>query len=197
MKKIAIFGFSANPPGNHHFKIVKTLTCLFEKVFVIPRGTNSNKPSIAETTPLQRKEMVKLAFNGLLDMEIDFFDLNNDVFTPTWIIDKKYKVMFPGSEIWHVVGGDLIEGGANGNSEIQKKWRRGKEIWDNLNWAVIDQSNYPINPVDLPPKNILIKMDRFEGRSTEIRNRIKANQSISNLVSPKVEKYIIENNLYK
>ena len=195
--KIVIFGFSANPPSNNHIAIVTKLTQLFERVVIIPRGTNSNKPSTFETTSLQRKEMVKLAFSGLSNTEIDFFDLNTNVFTPTWILDKKYKSKFPDSEIWHVVGGDIVKDGKNGNSQVQRTWNHGEEIWDNLNWAVINHLAFPVEKVDLPSHNVVIKMERFNGRSTDARNRVAAGLQIGDLVPPEIEEYIKENDLYK
>lgn len=195
--RVVIFGFSANPPGNHHLAIVQELLETFRRVIVMPRGTDSNKPSTAITTPAQRKEMVKLVFSNLPNTEIDFFDLDQKNFTPTWMIDQKYKTRFPDLEIWHVVGGDLIKGGASGNSEIQEKWRKGKEIWENLNWAVIDHLNHPINLNNLPPHNMLIEIDKLNGRSTIIRNKVATNQPIGDLVSPEIEEYITKNGLYE
>lgn len=197
MSKIIIFGLSANPPANHHLLIVQKLIEIFGKVVIIPRGSNSDKPSTTTTTHDQRKEMVHLVFSGLPHIEIDFSDLDKNIFTPTWMIDQKYKTKFPDSEIWHAIGGDLIKDGAGGNSEIQTKWQKGSEIWTNLNWAVINHPGLPINPDDLPPKSMTIKMDSLEGRSTIIRNRLASGQSITDLVPPKVEKYIIKNNLYR
>lgn len=196
-KSVIIFGFSANPPANHHLTIIHKLIELFGKVIIIPRGTNSDKPSTSKTTPDQRRDMVNLIFANEPNVEIDFYDLDNSLFTPTWMIDQKYKARFPDSEIWHTVGGDIVDGGAENNSEIQKRWQKGSEIWTKLNWAVISHSNCPVNPDDLPPKNMLIKMGGFGGRSTDVRNRIATNLSISNLVSPKIEEYIVRNNLYK
>lgn len=195
--QIALFGLSANPPANHHLLIVLRLIEIFGKVIVIPRGTDSNKPSTAETAPLQRKEMVKLAFSSLPNIEIDFYDLDNNIFTPTGMIDQKYKTLFPDLKIWHVIGGDLVKGGASGKSQIQTRWRKGKEIWNNLNWTVIDHPDFPIDPKDLPPNNTTIKMNRFSGRSTAVRERIRSGQPITGLVPIKVEEYIIKNNLYK
>jgi len=197
MKKMAIFGFSANPPANHHILIVRKLIRLFQKVVIIPRGTDSNKPSTFETTPLQRKEMVRLAFHNLPNAELDLSDLDENVFTPTWMLDKKYKAKFPNSEIWYVIGGDIVKDGSTNNSEIHKKWQKGSEILETLNWAIIDHPNYTINPPDLPPHNFLIKMDGFKGRSTTVRNRVISGQPINGLIPPEIEEYIKKNNLYK
>lgn len=197
MKKTALFGLSANPPANHHVIIFEKLFAVFDYVVVIPRGSAPNKPSTAETSSHQRKEMTSLAFPTSPKVEIDFYDLNNNTFTPAWMTDKKYKAKFPDSEIWHVVGGDIVKGGASGNSQIQKKWQKGLEIWNHLNWAVIDHAGFPVDSKDLPLHNMVIKTPLFEGRSTLIREQVASGKPITNLVPPEVEKYIIENNLYQ
>ena len=196
-KKIAIFGFSANPPTKSHLAIFRKLMEIFDLVVVVPRGADSNKPSITEITSAQRKDMVKLVFPIEPKMDLDFYDLDNNIFTPTIILDEKYKTKFKNAEIWHVVGGDIVQGGANENSEIQKKWNKGKEIWKNLNWAVISHSGLPVATADLPPHSFFIEMPAFEGRSTTVRNRLALGQSVSNLIPPAVEKYIKEKGLYK
>ncbi len=197
MKQVVIFGFSANPPANHHLAIIQELLKVFGKVIVIPRGTDQNKLSTAATTHNQRKDMVNLMFSDLPNIEIDFSDLDGNIFTPTWMIDQKYKTKFPDLEIWHAAGGDLIKGGGEGHSEIQERWQKGSEIWTNLNWAVIDNPDCPIDLKDLPPKNIIVKIGKLSGRSTTIRNKVATSQTISNLVSPEVEEYITKNGLYR
>lgn len=197
MNKLVIFGLSANPPANHHLLIISKLKELYEKVVVIPRGTGSNKPSTNSTSHDQRKEMVQIVFGKIPDVDIDFYDLDNNIFTPTWLIDQKYKALYPDLEIWHAIGGDLVKGGSTGESEIEIKWQKGSEIWSKLNWLVISSLNCPVNPDDLPPHNNLLKMDHLEGRSTTIRERVAANQTITDLVPPETEQYIIKNNLYK
>jgi nicotinic acid mononucleotide adenylyltransferase len=83
MPKLVIFGFSANPPANHHLAIVQELLKIFEKIIVIPRGTDQNKLSTTATTHNQRKDMVNLMFSDLPNIEIDFSDLDGNIFTPT------------------------------------------------------------------------------------------------------------------
>ena len=71
MKRVVIFGFSANPPANHHLAIIQELFKVFGKIIVIPRGTDQNKLSIAATTHNQRRDMVNLMFSDLPNIEID------------------------------------------------------------------------------------------------------------------------------
>ncbi len=197
MKKLIEFGASFNPPGNHHFLIARRLIEIFDKVIIVPCGIRSDKPSTAAAPPLGRKEMVRLAFGKIPSLEIDYYDLDNNTFTPTWILDVRLKAKYPEFEIWHMIGGDLVFMGRNGDSEIQRVWDKGREIWETLNWAVIDHPDYPIDPRDLPPKHCLVEMNSFFGRSTLIRRKAARSEPIGDLVPPEVEKYIVENGLYK
>lgn len=197
LPRIGIFGSSLNPPGNHHIFIAKELAKFFDKTFIIPCGIRTDKPSTASASPANRKEMTKLAFSKIPDLEIDFYDLDNNIFTPTWFLDQKYRKLFLNYEIWNIVGGDIIEGGHERKSEIQRVWQKGEEIWKSLNWAIIDQPDCQIDARDLPPNNLLIKMGRFKGRSTKIRNNITAGLPITDLVPQKIEYYITKNNLYR
>ncbi|OGN10447.1 MAG: hypothetical protein A3J46_04955 [Candidatus Yanofskybacteria bacterium RIFCSPHIGHO2_02_FULL_41_11] len=196
MSDIILFGLSANPPANHHIGIVRSLLEVSSKVIIIPSGTRKQKPSTSTTSPKDRKEMVSLAFGQVPNTEIDFYDLDNETFTPTWLLDKKYKDKFPDSKIWHAIGGDLVAGGKNGESEIQRIWQKGNEIWNQLNWIIIDHPLLPVNSEDLPPNGKIVEISGFSGRSTDVRNRVAAGQPITELVPPEIEKYILKKGLY-
>lgn len=195
--RIIIFGSSCNPLGNHHLNIIRSLVEIFGKVIVYPCGARpKQKPSTNLVSRWHKKNLVRLALSGQDGVDIDLHDLDFNEFTPTWLIDQRYRA-FSDIEVWHVIGGDLIKEGATGNSEIQTTWEKGKEIWQNLNWIVIDHPNCPIDPADLPPKSILIKIDKLSGRSSDIRERIQKGLSVTGLVPKEVEKYIVSQDLYR
>ncbi len=195
-KRIVIFGGTFNPPGMHHRKIAEGLVKEFDLVVVYPCDSRSDKPQINEVPSFHRKEMIKLNFEGLENLEMDFYDLDNNVFTPTYILNWLFEEKFKDSEIWHAVGGDLIFGGRNENSQIQRVWKKGKKIWQNLNFAAIECSYYPLDKRDIPPRSVIIRVHDIHTRSTIIRRYIKHGESLNGLVMPKVKEYINKNNLY-
>ncbi|KKT81909.1 MAG: hypothetical protein A3B99_04475 [Candidatus Yanofskybacteria bacterium RIFCSPHIGHO2_02_FULL_44_12b] len=197
MSKIVIFGGALNPPANHHVAIVKKLAEAFDKVIIIPSGVRSEKPSTSVISPEHKKEMAKLAFQNIAGVKIDFYDLDNNIFTPHWMLNEKYRNQYPGAEIWFAVGGDIVVGGKTGDSEIQRLWQKGREIWNNLNYAVISPQDYPVSFEDLPPKNVVIGLDKLVGRSTLIRKRLAGNLPIDDLAPVPVVKYIKKHNLYR
>lgn len=197
MKKLVVFGGTFSPPGLHHLNIALKLTEIFDSVIVFPCGIRTGKISTSSVISDDRKIMASLTFSKFINLRLNLSDLDRNVFTPTWSIDDLYKRVYPDWQIWHHIGGDLIAGGKNQNSEIQKKWQKGKEIWDRLNWAIINHANCPIDHSDLPPKNMVIDIKPLAGRSSIIRERIAEGKDITSLVTPEVADYIIKHRLYK
>ena len=195
-KKVAVYGGSFNPPGIHHQQIVEKLQCCFDTVIVVPCGNRADKPSV-NVTPIDcRRNMAIKAFPESDSCKLDLYDLDADNYTPSYLLDIRYKKLYPDAEIWHVIGEDIIAGGAEGNSEIHQAWNHGSWIWDNLSWAVLTRKGYGAAEADLPPNHLLIEIEGVVGSGTIIRERLKDGFAIDDLVSPKIAEYIYEHDLY-
>ena len=192
--KVVIFGGSFNPPGIHHRLIVEALARIVGQVVVIPCGMRPDKGSAGLVTPNQRAEMALLAFSGLSKVTIDLSDIANGEFARTYDLDVKMKARH-GKNVWHAIGTDLVTGGADHCSAIHRSWYKGDELWQKANFIVITRAGSEMNSDDLPPSSELLEFG-FSGSSTEIRNRLAAEQSVEGLVMPAVEKFILENELY-
>lgn len=196
--KVALYGGSFNPPGVHHLECAQLLKAVgvFDKTAIIACANRFDKSAVAGVSTIDIKHMLKLTFE-MSGFDLDTNDLDANSFTPTYKLQEIYEQAYPGAEIWHVVGGDLIKGGANGQSEIQKSWQHGSAMWEKLNFAVLWRPGHQANEADLPPQHVLMKNKVIDGSSTAIRNRIKNNEPITGLVVPAVEEYIIRHGLYK
>lgn len=192
-QNIAIFGGSFNPPGVHHRSIAIELAKHFDKVYIIPSGPRPDKPVTNELTPAHRAKMSQLCFQDLEKVEVVLFDVENPTFTRTYDLNKLFAKE---GNIYHVVGTDLITGGKFGKSAIQETWYKGKEVWENISFAVITRPGYNFDTLDLPPKNKVVNLD-IKGSSYEIRRRIKDGLDIKGLVTDELYNYIIANKLYK
>lgn len=193
--KIAIYGGSFNPPGIHHIDVVKTISKYFERIIIVPCGFRNDKINnnniIDFIEPCDRREMIKISFENIA--ELDFFDLDNKTFTRTIDLYKRYKSI---GDIWFVVGSDLIIGGKDHNSDIEKNWQDGMWLWNNLNFIILNRKGFQINKEDLPPHYVLIEDEIIGGSSSDIRKNIRTKNSIKTLVTDEVASYILENNLY-
>lgn len=197
IERVAIFGGSLNPPCKHHIEIAKKLAQQFSKVIVVPCGMRSDKETTKLVSVSCRMEMVKMCFQNISKVELDCSDLENDVYTPTYLLDKHYRNLYPQVEIWHVIGEDIITGGAKGDSEIHRVWHRGREIWQNLNFLVIARPGYGACADDMPPSSQFMEIGGIYGSGSLVRERLEKGQPIEDLVTPEIDRYIRDNRLYQ
>src|SRR3989339_400058 len=173
MKKIALFGGSFNPIGTHHINIIKELVRDFDEVIVVLCGHRPDKATTNDIEPIHRAIMVDIALRGLSSkVKVDYSDLIHDMFTRTHKLDKKYS---KDGEVWHVVGMDLIYGGARGESEIQASWQRGKELWCNLNFAVVERGVFPQPKamMTIEDPGIKIVLNERDEKARNLRDNLK------------------------
>lgn len=192
-QRIAVFGGSFNPPGLHHLRIAEALGIRFDQVVVVPCGPRDDKSATNLLPPIYRAVMADLAFAGLPKVEVDLFDMEQERFTRTWELDLRYASR---GEVWHVVGVDLIKGGAKGKSEIQRAWMKGPELWETARFAVFTRPGHIFDPADLPPHHELIELE-VPGASSEIRQFIAHGEGVASMVTPRVLAYIERYALYR
>lgn len=192
-ERIALFGGSFNPPGLHHRLVVETLARHFDRVLVVPCGPRPDKPTTNLIPPVYRAAMADITFGGLDRVEVDLADLEQNVFTRSHALEKRYA---PRGEIWHVVGVDLTKGGAAGQSEIQRTWENGSQLWSQSRFAVLTRPGHAFDAADLPPHSFTIDLD-IPGSSSEIRDLIQRGESADHLLTPRTLAYIQRYGLYR
>ncbi|MCK4540429.1 nicotinate-nicotinamide nucleotide adenylyltransferase [Candidatus Parcubacteria bacterium] len=196
-QRVVIYGGSFNPPCRHHAQITETLIKIFDVVIIVPCGKRQDKDSANILALNHRKELARIAFKKMPKVKIDYHDMENNVYTPTYYLQEKYEKLYPDAEIWHDIGTDLVIGGSEENSEIQSGWTHGKMIWKILNWVVIYRPGYEITKEDMPPKAMFIKIPNIFGSGTMVRERLAGGKCVKSLVIPEVEQYVKKYDLYK
>ena len=192
-QRIALFGGSFNPPGLHHRVIAQRLAREFDQVRVIPCGPRPDKPVTDSVPAVYRAALADLTFGGMPGISVDLFDLEQATFTPNWDLQARYEAM---GEVWHVVGGDLVAGGAGGKSPIQLTWKNGIELWQTARFAVLTRPGYALEPDDLPPQAKIFEIEET-GSSTVIRENLSKGLPVDGLVAPRAQAYLERYGLYR
>lgn len=193
---IALFGGSFNPVANHHVAIVKRLLGLkmFKEIIIVPCGPRPDKAQTNDTDPVYRAMMLNLTFKQLSKVVwVDTDDLEQDVFTRTHALEKRYENRGP---VWHVVGADWIAGGAQGRSKIQMEWVDGGHLWLTSNFVVVNRLGYDLSQTDLPPHHMMLDI-AIDGSSSKVRNRCFNHLPIDGLVPTQVAAFIDRYQLYR
>ncbi len=205
-KHIAVYGGSFNPPGSHHRAVVERVmrqSCRLriDEMAVVPCGPRPDKAAINDVAPVHRAVMCDLTFRGMPNVRVDLFDLESSIFTRHHQLQERYAA--DGSQVWHVVGADLLKGGAGSGSPIQKKWAHGDELWQYCNFIVVHRQGFPLDDADLPPHCEVVAIrdsfgaDLVSGSSSELRRRISGHQPYEGLVVPEVHDHIERYGLYR
>jgi NAD+ synthase (glutamine-hydrolysing) len=196
-QRIAVYGGSFNPTCLHHQTIADKLAAEFDKVIIVPCGDDRpDKDSVKAVSNSDRAIMVNIGFSGLPNSEIDLSDLEKNVYTPTYLLEERYAAKYPGAEIWHVVGSDLIAGGRDKNSQIQTTWKNGQEIWRNLKFCIIVRPGYELEVSDLPPVSRIYEIPKIYGSGTMVREKIANHEDLSSLLDGAIYDYIKAHQLY-
>jgi NAD+ kinase len=191
--RIALFGGSFNPPGLHHRALAQVLASRFDRVLVVPCGPRPDKLETNAVPSVYRAALADMTFGDLPGVEVDLFDLEQDVFTRTVHLQERYEGL---GEIWHTVGTDLIKGGARGESEIQRSWERGQWLWEHGRFIVLQRPGHECPAEDLPPRAQVIEVD-VPGASRDIRAAAARGADLSQMVTGRALAYMQRYGLYR
>ncbi len=197
VKKIALYGGSFNPPHVWHRQIVTWLAQHFDEVIIVPCGHRKDKEVTNDMSVHHRAVMCSLSFRGIApNLRVDYYDLEQSEFTSNWELQQRYAA--GGAEVWHVIGSDLLQVGCDGLNKIQRSWKHGEEIWNNLNWLVVLRLGYELSEgTPLPLRYRLQSISAAEGSSSDIRRCTFEHESIAGMVLPEIEDYINRHGLYR
>lgn len=211
--KIAILGGSFDPPHKGHVAIANRLLKLnhFAEIWLMPCYQHPFNKNLS--SPKIRLEMTKLLEGRKTRLpspegevnggQVKVSDLEIRKKTISYTIDtlRNLARKRPQDKFYWIIGTDQV-------SDFTK-WKNWQEIINNFKLIVVPRTGFKkakqelerISKLVSVPKNIaLINQQDFPPvyiSSNLTRKKIKENKSISNLVPKKIEKYIIQNNLYK
>lgn len=214
--KIGLFGGTFNPFHNGHIGIILHVqkTCGLEKIFLIPSATPPHKPDINLAPAEDRFQMVKESIKGYKGL----FAADNELIRkgPSFTIDtiNEFKKNHgKGTVFYLLMGSDAF-------LDITT-WKHKDQIFEAIQMIIMMRGNrknhddiasfideniseeYIFNEQEMTffqkkkQKIFICNVPRIDISSTCIRERVKNNQSIKNLVPANVEKIIRTKELYK
>lgn len=196
---VCLYQGSFNPIHNAHIEAAKYVHSefKFEKIVFIPAFIPPHKNSSDFNTEnaFHRLNMVELAVK-----DYPYFDVSAIEYTrnkPSYTFDtisQIYEIVKPEDKINFIIGTDAF-------IKIET-WYKSNELKNLVNFILfIRENQFDETPyLKLREKGYhynLMKMPFINISSTEIRERLKHNQDICDIVPLKVAEYIKNNNVYK
>lgn len=200
--RVGIFGGTFNPPHNGHINMCKLFLdelCL-DKLFVIPASIPPHKQINSKTTTMERLEMAKIAFSNI-SKKIVVSDLETKRSGKSYTADTIKELKSLGyNDLYFLCGTDMIL--------TLDSWYKPDYIFENATIVYMRRENDVDNSQLLSEKInhykekynakiINIASKPIELSSSMVREAIKNEIDISDMVSFSVLEYIKEKNLYR
>lgn len=191
--KIGILGGSFNPPHKMHLDMGINLINkqYVDKVIYVPTGSKYKyKNNLLPDK--NRLEMLEIITNKYKDLCVSDYELKSEV-VYTYQTLNYFKEMNPNDEIYFICGTD--------NLSYMDKWMNSEEILNNYKILVIKREGEDIdellNKFCEYRENIIVSdVIPYNISSTVIREKIKNNENVDNLIDKDILNYIKENKLY-
>lgn len=195
LPELCLFCGTFNPIHNGHLRIAQYALDKYGmgKILFIPSAIPPHKKTLG-IDMFDRLNMVKLATEGNPKFEVSDIEFRKDKVSYTYNTILELKKIFNKEKFSFLIGTDAFK-------QIET-WYSSSKLKDLLKFIVFPREN-SLNKesFELLKKNgydfDFMNLEFLDISSTEIRDRIKNGEDISELISPSVEKYIKENNLYK
>lgn len=199
MKKIGILGGTLDPIHNGHMSMAKCAReqLSLDKIIIMPTPNPPHKNAKNISDANIRLFMVKIAIENIDYLEYSDFEMKREGIIYTSDTLELFIKENPDSEIFFIMGADSLL--------AIETWHKPEKIFEQCKVVVVDRDNSDekINKQisylqdEYDAQIIYLNMPMVDISSTNIKERIKNNESINNLVPKKVEEYILQNKLYK
>lgn len=200
MLRVGIYGGAFAPIHNGHVAAAKAFMeqMWLDVLFVIPTGTSPHKQMSSGASDEDRLEMCRLAFEGVEGIIVSDLEIKRQ--GKSYTVDTLRELSDADRRLFLLCGTDMILTLGN--------WKDPDEIFKLSYPTYIRREDDRAIDAELVAKiteyrdkygkNIVrINAPAIIASSSEIRERIKVGESISHLVPTAVERYIIQNGLYR
>lgn len=196
-RKIGIMGGTFNPIHNGHVALADAAYKAFslDKILFMPSGNSYMKQHVLDNS--KRVSMVSKAIESISYFELSTIEVERFGNTYTSETLQQLTQQNPDVQYYFIMGADSL-------FHIEK-WKDPEIIFQLSTLICMVRDDY--NMADIKKKGaelaqrgadiLYLNMPKIDISSTDIRNRVKLHQSISELVPEKVEKYILQEHLYE
>jgi nicotinate-nucleotide adenylyltransferase len=204
VQRLGVFGGAFDPPHLAHVALVENaiVQLQLDRVQVLPTGKAWHKTrSLSDAA--HRLAMTRLAFADLSQVQVDGREIVRS--GPSYTVDTLHELQaeYPGAQLYLLLGDDQRRSlpawhqvGEIGRIAIICTAGRDSAVraWTDISGA--SASSPP--PLDLQHLRIrTLDMPLMPHSATDIRALAAAGQALTGLVSPAVERYILEHHLYR
>ena len=188
--KLGIYGGSFDPIHLGHLLVAQAAVeeLGLDKLFFVPAAQSPFKPDQKPAPDAVRLQLLRLALAGKTNCEIDAQEIQRGGTSYTIDTLRDYAKKFPGAELFYLIGAD--------NVAQLNAWREANELATLAEFVVVPRPGDALVNFPAPFRGRMLKGFPCGVSSSQIRARVKKNQTIENLVPLAVAEAIRGAKLY-
>ena len=190
MKRIGIFGGSFDPVHCAHVLVARAALeeLSLDRLFIVPAARSPFKPERQPVPAEARLRLLRLAFAGCIDCEIDPQEVERDGVSYSIDTICHYAGRFPGAKLHYLIGADHVP--------TLPQWRDADDLAKLAEFVVVPRPGQAVTDFPEPFRGQALRGWPFEVSSSAIRERLKLGQAIDGLVPSAVAESLQNDNPY-
>lgn len=190
---IGLLGGTFDPVHNGHLSIAKSFinSGIINELWVLLTPFPPHKDGNHHASYSDRLEMLKAAFDGIKNVTIS--TVENELPKPSYTVQtiRHLKEEYPGTDFYYCMGEDSL-------SQFHT-WKFYQEILEECNLLVAHRPNAKHEDVasQILDKTVFVDHEPVNISSTQVKDYLKEEKSISELVPDKVAEIIDKKKLYR
>lgn len=192
-KRIGILGGTFNPVHYGHLLAAEQVRyhLKLDTVIFIPAMIPPHKKAVSLIEARHRINMLRIAVKGNPFFEVSDIEMKHKVKSYTYDTVHTLKKIYPSDTVLYFIAG-------SDSALTIKTWKNYPQLLRSCKFIAVDRPGYKLTGYRKKFCNQIkiISMPLLDISSSEIRTRIRKEQSIRYLLPVKVEEYIYSNKLY-
>lgn len=191
MQRLGIYGGTFDPVHLGHLLVAQAAIeeLALDRLFFIPAAQSPFKPVHQPAAGELRLRFLRLALAGNARCEVDDQEIQRGGTSYTVDTLRTYAERFPGAKLFYLIGAD--------NAAKLNEWRDPAALAGLAEFVAVPRPGGATAVFPAPFQGRTLKGFPFGVSSSEIRARVKAGQSIENLVPTAVAGAIAEAGVYQ
>ena len=185
---IALFGGSFDPIHLGHVGLLEAASSSLgiDEIHLIPCKQSPHKENTPLASDQQRLEMCQLATAHIPSVHVSDLEVTRDTPSYSWMTVEHYQKQYPNASLYWIMGTDQWD--------TLEHWSKAEFLKESLTFIVIERQ-HPVQSKD----GFRYQTVSFnhEISATEIRNNLKSNHSVSDMLPPAVLEFIEKYGLYR